>query len=177
MSDSIKVPTMTPRLRARLDYFKVEPPPWMPLHDRVFVIPVGAKDEEDGRTVVGPDGKEVKIAFAGQTKDTYAAQKGLIVAAGAAGWEQLYSMGLSIGDLVVTNRLSRWEKAYSVKGKPYSVLIVRAGEITAGIDAYDAFEKGDLWYEMDRETGKVSVCDREQPRDRNDPENSDDGTV
>lgn len=174
MSDSMKLPTMTPRLRSRLDYFKVEPPPWMPLHDRVFVVLIGAKDEEEGMNVAGTD---KKIHFSNQTKDTYAAQKGLIVAAGAAGWEQLYAMGIQIGDIVVCNRLSRWEKAYSVNGKPYSVLICRAGEVTAGVDLYDAFEKGDLWYEMDRATGKVSVCDREATRDRNDPDNSDDGTV
>ena len=80
---------MTPRLRERLDYYKVEPPEDMPFHDRVFIIPLGDKLAEDGRTVAGPDGSEVKIHFAGVTKDTYAAQRGIIVAAGAAGWEQL----------------------------------------------------------------------------------------
>lgn len=177
MSTKIKMPTMTPRLRSRLDYFKVEPPPWMPLHDRVFVVMVGTKDEEDGMEVVGPDGEKKKIHYASQTKDTMAAQKGLIVAAGAAGWEQLYAMGIQIGDIVVCNRLSRWEKAYTVNGKVYGALICRAGDVTAGVDLHEAFQKGDLWYEMDRETGKVSVCDREDTRDRNDPEFVDDGTV
>lgn len=168
---------MTPRLRERLDSFKVEPPPWQPLHDRVFVVLLGDKTEEEGRTVIGPDGATVKLHFAGQTKDTMAAQKGLIVAAGAAGWEQLYSMGISIGDIVVCNRLSRWEKAYSVNGKLYSVLICRAGEVTAGVDLHDRFEKGDLWYGMDRATGKVEICDREESRQRNDPADADDTTV
>jgi co-chaperonin GroES (HSP10) len=173
----MKMPTMTPRLRNRLDYFKVEPPPWMPLHDRVFVVMIGSKDEEEGTEVEMPDGTKKKVYFSGQTKETMAAQKGLVVAAGAAGWEQLYAMGIQIGDIVVCNRLSRWEKAYTVNGKVYGVLICRAGEITAGVDLYEYFQKGDLWYEMDRQTGKVQVADREESRDRNDPEFVDDGTV
>jgi len=173
----MKVPTTSPRLEGRLKYFGVEPPPWMPLHDRVFVVMVGSKDEEDGMDVEMPDGTKKKVHFAGQTKDVMAAQKGLIVAAGAAGWEQLYSMGIGLGDLVVCNRLSRWEKAYTVNGKVYAALICRAGDVTAGVDLYDHFQEGDLWYEMDRATGKVTLCDREITRDRNDPEFVDDGTV
>ena len=36
----------------------------------MFIIPLGDKLAEDGRTVAGPDGSEVKIHFAGVTKDT-----------------------------------------------------------------------------------------------------------
>ena len=86
-------------------------------------------------------------------------------------------MGAQIGDIVVCNRLSRWEKSYSIEGKPYSVMICRAGDITAGADTYERFKKGELFYEMDPDTGKVYVCDREETRDRNDPEFVDDGTV
>jgi hypothetical protein len=167
-----KMPTDSPRLQARLKYYDVRPPKWTPLFDRVFVLPIGGKDQDDGMTIAGTD---KKIHFANQTKDVMAAQRGLVVAAGHKGWEELYAMGIGLGDVVICSRLSRYEKAYTVEGRPYSVLIVQAGEITAGEDLYDAFDKGDIWYEMDPETGKVYVADREGVFDRNDPQSQPDG--
>jgi co-chaperonin GroES (HSP10) len=159
---NVRLPTTTPRLQARLEHYKIEPPKWMPSYDRVFILPLGAADQVD--TTAGG------IAIALSTQESLGSQRGIIVAAGAKGWEELYAAGYQIGDIVVTNRLSRWEKTYMVAGRgPYRVLIVSAGELTAGEDLYDAFERGDLWYEMDPSTGKVYVADRDGTHDRNDP--------
>lgn len=174
MSEYVKLPTTSARLQARLEFFDVKPPRWMPLSDRVFIVPVGSRGQDDSLTVSGTD---KKIHFATQTLDTMSAQRGIVVAAGHIAWERLYSMGIGLGDIVICSRLSRYEKAYTVEGRPYSVLIVTAGEITAGEDMYDAFERGDLWYEMDPETGKVFVTDREGVHERNDPEDRPDGSV
>lgn len=166
MSDrpsNIKVPLITKRLAARLERHKAKLPPFLPLFNRVFVYPV----EEDDQ----PDTTAGGIVLARTTKQRLGAQRGILCAAGPAAYEQLWPYGVSIGDYVITMRLSPWERFYVDKeGHPHHILILYASDITASEDLLTAHDKGDLWMEMAPD-GEVSVCDRETgARDRKDPE-------
>jgi len=162
------VPFMPPRLKARLEHYKIELPAFAPTFDRIFVAPLDTADQPD--TTAGG------IVIARQTQQQYGAQRGLLVMAGAKAIEQLYAHGIAIGDIVITARLSVWERQYMAKGRPHKVLIVRASEIVGSEDLQAAYEKGDLWLEMNVAEGSVALADRENgERKRSDPQDSYEG--
>lgn len=159
---TIVIPVNPPRLKARMEFYKAVMPPFAPLFDRVFIYPLDDADQAD--TTAGG------IVVPQQVKDKFGAQRGIIIAAGPKAIEHLYSGGVGLGDIVYTARFSRWERQYQARDKSFHrVLICTAGEITASQDLFDDFEKGDLWYELDVEEGTVTVHDRENTRERNDP--------
>jgi hypothetical protein len=174
---SLKVPIMTPRLKARLEFHKARLPPFLPLFNRVFVWPIreDAKDEV-ASTVAGPDGKEVKILRPQLNNTKLNAQRGILVAAGMKAMEYLYSHGINLGDYVITQRLSPWERAYVDRDtkREQSVMILFAPDVTASEDLLTAHENGDVWFEMN-EAGEIHLETREGPRARKETEDPEDG--
>lgn len=160
MSANKVVPLHPPKLKARLEHFKIRPPTFMPTFDRIFVAPLKAEDLPEN----APDATASGIVVPETTKSVMASQIGLLVAAGPKAIEELYSYGIGLGDIVVTARFSPHERRYFSGGRMSSVLILRAAEVVGCEDLATAFDKGDLWYEMQPD-GKVIVCDRESPRD------------
>jgi co-chaperonin GroES (HSP10) len=164
---SLKVPIMTPRLAARLERHKAKLPPFLPLFNRVFVYPV----EEDDQ----PDTTAGGIVLAHTTKQRLGAQRGILCAAGMQAMDTLYSYGVNLGDYVITMRLSPWSRFYvDREGRPHSVLILFASDITASEDLLSAHEKGDVWFEMN-ETGETHLETREGPRTRKETDDPEDG--
>lgn len=151
---------LPPRLKARLEKFKAEMPPWYPVFDRVFVYPLQFSEEktESGLYIPQSLNKDVNVGL------------GLIVGAGMKAIEELYGHGMSIGDIVLTARLSPWERKFISRTtkEPHTVLILRASECVASMDLLDAFEKGDLCMEMTPD-GRVQLNDNGDARMRNDP--------
>lgn len=162
---SIKVPMMPPRLKARLEFFKITPPNFAPVYDRIFVCPIVEK---------GNDQTAGGIVLAETTRDGLSAQRGLLMAAGAKAIEQLYAHGLTVGDIVVCVRFSPHLRKYMVKGHMHEMLVLRASEVMGGEDLQAAYDSGDKWLEMDAE-GNVELCDREGGRSRVDPEDNPEG--
>lgn len=160
---TVAIPVMPPRLKERLRYYDKKAPHFAPAFDRVFIIPLDDADQADS-TAGG-------IVLAQQTKDKLGAQRGLLVAGGAKAIEELYSMGIGLGDVVYTMRFSRWERTYQSKEDKnfYRVLIVTSGEVCASEDLHRAFEDGEYEYRLDIDTGDVEVHDRENVRPRQDP--------
>lgn len=128
-----------------------ELPPFAAVFDRVLVVPLGDADQPtttaDGLLVIPPVSRE-----------RAGAQIGVIVSAGVKAIEQLYSHGIGIGDIVLLARFSEWPKAYFDKqGRPWQVLILQAGEIAASLDLKSELDLGDIWYEMNQDSGKIHV--------------------
>lgn len=157
-----KIPAVPPRLRARLEYFKAELPPYQPVTDRVFVYPLDTYGQPD-KTAGG-------IVIAESSKRRLAAQVGLLVAAGLTAREQIYSHGIELGDIVLMARFSHWERGYfgEDKGREHRIYIIQAGEIVGSEDLKNRMDQGEIWMEMDH-TGKVQFHERDGERPRNDP--------
>jgi len=164
---NLQVSLMPPLLKARLEYYKAEMPPWAPTYDRILVYPLRDTDmplkTESGLYLPQDD----------NTKDQLGSQRGLLVAAGPKALEQLYSHGIALGHLVLCARHSPWGRKYISRERKiiHKVLVLRASEIVASEDLLNAYEKQDLWLEMTPD-GRVLVCDREQARERSDPEDN-----
>lgn len=159
----VTLSVMPNMLRERLKFYDKKMPHFAPAFDRVFVIPLEDADQQD-TTAAG-------LHLAQETKTKMGAQRGLLVAAGAKAMEELYSMGIGLGHRVMTMRFSRWQRTYQSKEDKrfYQVLICTAGEIAASEDLYDQLEKGELFFELDVESGSVCIEDREGARERRDP--------
>lgn len=168
MKDSRVVPIEPPLLKARIEAYKVPLPPFQPVTDRILVYPLQKADQ--------PDMTAGGIVVADVTKNKVGAQRGLLVRAGPIAIEQLYSHGIALGHIVITARLSPWERSYlDIKGHPHSVLVLRASEVVGSEDLLTAFDRGDLWMEMARTSGEVLICDRESDRERKDVPGGDEG--
>lgn len=162
MSEGSRQVQLVPqKLRARLEAFRVELPPFQPVYDRVFIAPL--------ETYGQPDKTTGGIVIAETSKRRLAAQVGLLVAAGVRALEELYSHGIELGDIVMMARFSHWERGYMVGNREHRIYIVQAGEIVGSEDLKTRLDRGDIWIEMDAATGKTRFEDREQGRDRNDP--------
>lgn len=160
----INLPLWPARLKARLEYYKAELPPFYPVFDRIFVYPLEAADQPE--TTAGG------IVLAQQTKAKYGAQRGILVMAGMKAVEQLYSHGINIGDVVITARLSPWERSYISRDKrPHKVLVLRASEVVASEDLYNQYETGDFAMCLDPRDGSVTLDERT----RVDPPENDEG--
>jgi len=159
-----QIPIMPPRLKARLEFYKAELPPWYPVFDRIFVYPLENEDEKTASGLYIPKvtNKEVGVGV------------GFIVAAGPRALEQLYAHGMGLGDIVLTARLSPWERKFiGRKSKePHTVLVLRASEIVGSIDLLDAYEKQDMWLEM-KPNGRVNLADRHSARESINPPDAD----
>lgn len=160
---TVPIPVMPAKLKERLGYYKKKAPHFAPAFDRVFIIPLEDADQAD--TTAGG------IVIAQEIKDKMGAQRGLLVAAGAKALEELYSMGIGLGDRVYTMRFSRFVRQYqSLEDKQfYKVQVCTAGEVMGSEDLYRAFADGEYEYRLDLDTGSVEICDRENERPRNDP--------
>jgi hypothetical protein len=152
----VTIPMIPPRLKARLEHYKAEMPPWYPVFDRIFVYPLEDNDQPD---------KVGSLYIPARVKKESGTGVGFIVAAGAKALEQLHGHGIGLGDIVLTARLSPWERQFvSPKtGTPHILLILRASEIVGSLDLLAAYEKGDLWVQMNAD-GTVDVADRESTR-------------
>ena len=159
------MPVMPAKLRERLKFYDKKMPHFAPAFDRVFIIPL---DDADQLETTGTGG--VELVVPDEVKAKLGAQRGLLVAAGAKAYEQLYSMGIGLGDRVYTMRFSRFERTYQSKEdrRFYRVQIATAGEVMGSEDLYDQFEAGEMFMEMDAD-GNVTLSDREETRPRNDP--------
>jgi co-chaperonin GroES (HSP10) len=163
MSERLKFgPPWSKKFRERLEAYKVKLPPFAALFDRVFIYPLDEADQPDttAGNIVIPQSVQAKTG----------AQRGIIVDMGPAAVEQLYSVGVEVGDIVITARFSRWERTYFAADRTmHRVMICTAGEITASEDLQKLLVEGDAWYEMN-EDGEVEYAVRgEEARKRNDP--------
>jgi co-chaperonin GroES (HSP10) len=162
----LQVPTMPALLKARLEFFKITPPNFAPVFDRIFVAPLEDKELEE--TAGG-----IKLAASTQAK--LSSQRGLLIGAGARAVEQLYGHGISLGHLVVCARFSPYSRTYMVKGRMHEMLVLRASEVTGSEDLQIAYDKGDGYLEMSAE-GEVAFCTRDGgARRRMDPEDNIEG--
>lgn len=161
MSESRVVALAPPKLRARLEAFRIELPTFQPVYDRVFVAPLDSYGQPD-KTVGG-------IVIAEQSKRRLAAQVGLLLAAGVKALEELYSHGVELGDIVMMARFSHWERGYLAQNREHRIYILQAGEIVGSEDLKTRIDQGDIWMEMDASTGEASFHDRDRGRGRNDP--------
>lgn len=162
---SVKIPLLTPLLEMRMATYGIELPKFHPVFDRCLVYPVDKADQ--------PQATSGGIVLAEQTKQRLGAQRGVLIMAGPRAYEQLYSHGISIGDIVISARLSPWERQYfSDTHRPHRVLVMRAGDIVGSEDFKTALDRGDLRLLMDVANGAVTVDGRE----RSDPEDDIEGT-
>lgn len=166
-------PHQPPKLRQRMNEYGIELPDFAPVFDRVFVYPL----ERTGQPEMTAGG----IHLAESTKARLGAQRGVLVAAGPKAIEQLYSHGVSLGDVVISARLSPWERSYAARtgltddaGKPlvriHRVLVLRAADIVGSEDLREAYEAGALVLEMDS-NGHVELAERA----RIDPDDNQEG--
>lgn len=163
MSDAT-IPQRPPKLLQRMEELKIELPLFTPIFDRIFVYPLDKAQQPESTSggIILPDQMRAKLG----------AQRGVLIMAGPRAVEQLWSHGVCIGDIVVTARLSPWERTYFSKDhRPHRVLVLRASEVVGSEDLLTAYNDGDLRMVMDEETGRVTVSDRE----RVDPPESDEG--
>lgn len=159
----LRIPHMPERLRQRMAEHGIELPRFAPCFDRIYVYPLDKATQ--------PDSTAGGIILADSTKQKLAAQMGVLIMAGPKAVEELYGHGISIGDVVVTARLSPWERSYFSKtNKPHRILVLRASEVVGSEDLFEAYESGDLYMEMD-DAGRVSIAERE----RIDPPANDEG--
>ncbi len=161
----IAIPTMPPLLRKRLEFWKIKPPTFAAVFDRIYVYPL-----EDAPTVT-----KGGIELAGQTKAKLASQRGLLMKAGPKAIEQLYAHGISLGHIVVCARFSPYERTYMAEGEMHSMLLLRASEVLGSEDLQTAYDNGDAGLEMHPD-GHVEYTDREGgARKRVDPEDNVEG--
>lgn len=159
----IRIPLRPAKLEARMKEHGIEFPRFAPAFDRVFVYPLDKQTQ--------PDATAGGIILAEQVKQKLVAQVGVLIMAGPKAIEELYGHGISLGDVVVTARLSPWERTYFSKAnRPHRILLLRASEIVGSEDLLDAYESGELHMEMNSD-GRVTVADRE----RIDPPQGDEG--
>lgn len=165
------VPLVPPRLKERMGFYKVPMPSFAPTFDRCLVYPLSlALRGGAGVTETTAGG----IVIPEQTRERFSAHQGLLLRAGVKAVEQLYSHGIGLGDIVLVTRFAPWQRAYFAEGKEHSVYIVRASDIAGSDDLATAFDKGDFFMEMDPVSGIVELTDREERRERHDPEDIDD---
>ena len=156
MSETMRVPVMTPLLKQRLEKYQAELPPYAALWDRVYVYPIAEKVEQlvdagiASSVTTTAGGLYVPVGVDAVVN----AQVGFIVSMGPKAIEQCYSVGIELGSVVVTNRLSRWQKRYFVNGREHEVLIVTGGELTGSFELAQKLREGQCWYEMD-DQGRV----------------------
>jgi co-chaperonin GroES (HSP10) len=159
----LRMPFIPPKLAQRMKDHGIELPPFAATFDRIFVYPLDKATQAD--TTAGG------IVIPNEHKQKLAAQLGVLVSAGPKAVEELYGYGISLGDIVVTARLSPWERAYLSKaGRPHRILLLRAAEVVGSEDLAQALESGELYMQMDHE-GHVTIAERE----RIDPPTGDEG--
>lgn len=150
----------------RLAKYKAAVPPFVAEWDRVYVYPLAGKKDIDTSGAVPAAMTTTKegLYVPASTQETYDQQVGIIVTMGPKAIEQCYSVGTEIGHIVVTNRLSRWQKRYQgADRQEHEVIIVTAAEITGNFDKALPLAKGECWYEWD-EDGRVVFNDGEEAR-------------
>lgn len=171
--EKVTFPPRPPHLDNRMREYGIEMPDFAPVFDRVFVYPVKERDTPE-------QGKEGLI-IPDVVRKQLGAQRGVLIAAGPKAIEQLYAHGIVLGDILITARLSPWERRYwagAVKGEDgvyrggseHRVLILRAADVVGSEDLRGKYESGELRLEMD-ETGHVQLHDRE----RVDPDDNEEG--
>jgi hypothetical protein len=90
------------------------------------------------------------------------AQRGVLIMAGPKAIEELFSHGVSIGDIVLVARFSPWDRVYiSRSGKMHRMMVLRAAEVVGSEDLLRAYEAGELRMEMSQD-GRVTLHDRER---------------
>lgn len=166
------IPFVPKRLAARLEYFKIDPPNFAAIYDRIFVYPLKGATETE--TEKATDTTAGGIVLPKMTTDVLSSQRGLLMSAGPKAVEQLYGHGISLGDIVVTARFSPYERTYLQKGKLYSMLVLRASEVLGSEDLANAYAAGDIWMEMSAD-GTVALASHEGGRKRTDPEDNIEG--
>lgn len=170
-SASIVMPTLPKMLKARLEYFKIDPPNFAAIYDRIFVYPLDYKQAETAVSDVTAGG----IVMPEQAQAVLTSQRGLLMRAGPKAIEQLHAHGVALGHIIVTARFSPYERTYMANGRVHTMLLLRASEVLGSEDLQVAYDKGDLWAEMAPD-GRVSLADRERgPRERTDPEDNIEG--
>ncbi len=151
---TVDFPHIPPHLEARMKEYGIELPSFAPVFDRVFVYPLDRADQ--------PDATAGGIILPEVTKARLGAQRGVLVAAGPKAVEQLYSHGVVLGDIVISARLSPWERSYaSSAGNVHRVLVLRSEDIVGCEDLLRAYSSGELRLVMD-EGGHVQLSDRER---------------
>lgn len=161
----MKLDLMPEKLMKRLEKYDAAMPPFAAMWDRVFVYPLAGKKDTliDKGVASSAHTTASGLYLPGEAQETYDAQMGFIVSMGPKAWEQLRGVGVGLGDIVVTNRLSRWQKRYWADRDEHIVIIVTAGEITGCVDLLDVLSKGEAWYELD-DKEQVVFNDGEGPR-------------
>jgi len=155
--------TMPPLLAERIKQHEIVLPRGRPVFDRIFVYPLGDKDQEEkfeGTNIIKPT----------QSKDLYGASRGIIVKAGIKALDILWSHGIELGHTVLVARLSPWERKYEGKGRIHKVMVLRASEIVSSEDLENDVIEERVGFEFDRD-GRLCIADRE----RVDPEETDEG--
>lgn len=171
--DRVRFPRLPPHLKNRIAEYGIDMPDFVPVFDRCFVYPVREADT--------PEATEGGIIVPEMVKKQLGAQRGVLIAAGPKAIEELYSHGIVLGDILVTARLSPWERRYwtgatrgedgrLVGGREHRVLILRSADVVGCEDLAAKYDSGELYLEMD-ETGHVQLHDRE----RIDPPDNEEG--
>lgn len=153
MSETVKIPLMNATLESRMAKYGLVMPTFAPTYDRIFVHPLPNDDQ--------PDTTSGGIVIPTVTKDSANAQRGVLLMAGPTAIEQLYSHGISLGDIVITSRFSPLQRKYfSHDRKPGVVLIARAAEIVGSEDLLTKLQSGEFTVTMD-ESGHTRLNDSE----------------
>jgi|SRR5688572_23054012 len=160
-----RIPVVTPLLKKRLEKFEAELPPFAAFWDRVYVYCITEKVEQLVDKGIASSMTTTKggLYVPADVDRVVNAQVGFIVSMGPKAIEQCYSAGIELGQIIVTNRLSRWQKTYWANGREHEVLLVTAGELTGGYDMQTKLLSGECWYEMD-DHGRVMFNPGDGPR-------------
>lgn len=147
-----KLPLMPPKLEARIAEYKMVLPPFVALYDRVFVYPLDDADQ--------PKVSEGGIIMPEVAREKLGAQRGVVVSWGVKAAEEMTSHGVGLGDIVVLTRFSTWQRPYFAANRWHRVFVVQSGEIAGSEDLKGEFDRGEIWMDLDTETGGVTLHER-----------------
>lgn len=153
---------MTPLLAHRIEEYGLVFPSTRPVFDRIFVFPL--ESDSDNEKFEGSS-----LYKSEKSKARLGASRGVLIKAGMGALEQLWSHGIELGHIVLTARLSPWERSYAARGRIYSVLVLRASEVVGSEDLEMDVAEGCVNYRWG-EDGRLELAER-----RIDPPTHDEG--
>jgi len=133
VATTVAVDMFPPLLRERLEKYRIIMPEVALAFDRIMVWPLDDKDQME---------KIGEIFVPQAAKEKFGSQRGVLLKAGPRAWDELYSAGIELGHVVITTRLSPWERAYATPIGIQRVLTLRASEVIGSEDLEQAFMDG-----------------------------------
>lgn len=161
----------TPLLLHRLKQFHVPLPKLQPVYDRIVVYPLVSENTDGEGPKKGRKMANGVLYAPGQATDKLDAGRGLLARAGMGALEQLWSHGIEVGHIVLTARLSPWERRFETQdGTIREVMLLRASEVVGSEDLEDDIAEGLVDFEWG-EDGRLRIKDT----NRADPPENDEG--